>query len=101
MKKMIKRLVLAAVFFTGVSAYALQVGLPIERLALPEFEGEHLVCVWDEAAQDWHTAFVTYNHNGSLDFQVPEFGKWYWVGIWNETTGEYAFGKWIGHFPAS
>ncbi|HEY5652881.1 MAG TPA: hypothetical protein VIR63_00730 [Pontiella sp.] len=101
MKKMIKIMTLVTAIFTGMCAYAVQVGLPTERLALPKLEGEHLICVWDETAQDWHTTFFSYDHTGSLNFKVPDFGKWYWVGVWNETTGEYVFGKWIGHFPAS
>jgi hypothetical protein len=76
-----------------------QVGVPIERLEFPIVEGEHWVCVWDEAAGNWYTDFEIYDHSRSYRLQVPAWGKWYWIGLWNATTGEYVYEKWIGHFP--
>ena len=74
------------------------VGLPLERIALPVVQGSHLVCVWDEAAGDWVKDFESYDETGLYDFQIPATGKWYWVGLWDESRSEYVFGKWIGHF---
>ncbi|MEN7973468.1 MAG: hypothetical protein ABFR47_06500 [Verrucomicrobiota bacterium] len=93
-----KNLVLVLAIMAGLGVNAGQLSLPAERLALPEVQGSHLVCIWDAAANDWHSGFASYDHSGSLDFQVPEWGKWYWVGLWDEQAGEYVFGKWIGHF---
>lgn len=81
---------------TGFSG---QVGLPVEQVEFPEVRGNYLVCVWDEAGDQWFQGFVNYDHSGSYSFQLPEWGKWYWVGLWNESTGEYVYDKWVGHFP--
>jgi hypothetical protein len=86
-------LVLCANAFSGT------VGLPLERVALPDVQGNHLVCIWDETAGQWLHGFESYSHAGSYDFQLPEWGNWYWIGLWDEAAGEYVFGKWIGHFP--
>ncbi len=80
------------------NAFSSSVGLPQERLALPELQGGHLVCIWDEQAGNWLRAFETYDHAGTYEFQVPAWGNWYWIGLWDEQNGEYVFGKWIGHF---
>ena len=85
-------LVVCANSFSGL------VGLPKEKVALPVVQGSHLVCVWDDAAGSWLTGFEDYDHTGVYDFQIPEWGTWYWIGLWDETTGEYVVGKWIGHF---
>ena len=74
------------------------VGLPTERIALPAVQGTHWVCIWDQAADDWYTAFATYDNNGEIVFQVPEWGKWYWIGLWDEANEQYVFSKWVGHF---
>ncbi len=95
MKKLM--IVLIACMVCG-SALAGEVGLPIERIALPSVTGQYLVCVWDDSAETWHQAFETYDHSGSYEFHVPSWGKWYWVGLWDQTKSEYVFGKWIGHF---
>ena len=93
-----KKIVLGIMMFAGLCVQAGQISLPEERLAIPEVLGNHLICIWDEAANDWYTDFTSYDHTGSLNFQLPEWGKWYWVGLWDEQAGEYVFGKWIGHF---
>ncbi|MEE9368642.1 MAG: hypothetical protein V3V05_07220 [Pontiella sp.] len=85
-------LVVCANSFSGL------VGLPKEKVALPIVQGSHLVCVWDEAAGNWLSGFENYDHTGVYDFQIPEWGTWYWIGLWDEAAGEYVVGKWIGHF---
>jgi hypothetical protein len=79
-------------------AFSGTLGLPLERLALPEVSGTYLVCIWDQSASTWLQDFETYDHAGIYDFQVPSWGKWYWVGLWDDANGEYVYGKWIGHF---
>ena len=76
-----------------------QVSIPRERIALPQVSGNHLVCVWDETAGVWLESFKSYDHTGTYDFQVPEWGRWYLVGLWDSAAGAYVFGKWVGHFP--
>ncbi|VGO21686.1 hypothetical protein [Pontiella sulfatireligans] len=95
MKKYIAALIILA---ACGSVFSGQVGLPMERIALPPVEGSQLVCIWDDTAGQWVGAFEDYDHAGVYDFQVPEWGKWYWIGLWDEAAGEYVFGKWIGHF---
>lgn len=90
--------VLILMILVALGVHAGQVSTPVERLALPDVQGSHLVCVWDDSASDWYTGFASYDHSGSLSFQLPEQGKWYWVGLWSEQAGEYVFGKWVGHF---
>lgn len=96
-----KNTLLALIVIVGLGAHAGQVSLPVERLAIPNLQGNLLVCIWDEAADDWHADFTNYDDSGLLSFQLPEWGKWYWIGLWDEQAGEYAFGKWIGHFPSN
>lgn len=95
MKKILIILLLA---MSCGSAWSGQVGLPEEQVALPAVQGNYLVCVWDETARQWLQAHQTYDHTGSYSFQLPSWGKWYWVGLWDESLGEYVFGKWVGHF---
>ena len=86
--------VMSAVSFGGT------IGLPVERLAMPVVSGDHLVCIWDAEANAWLQSFEQYDHAGTYDFKVPEWGRWYWVGLWDSDRGEYVFGKWIGYFSA-
>ena len=80
------------------SVWSGQVGLPVEQIALPAVQGEYLVCLWDEASQSWVQAHQTYDLSGSFSFQLPSWGRWYWIGLWDSVNEEYVFGKWIGHF---
>ncbi len=93
-----KTRLLSLLVFAGVGAHAGEVGRPVERIALPALAGDLLVCVWDDAADDWVGEFLPYNASGSLQFQIPELGKWYWIGLWDRANGRYVFGKWVGHF---
>ncbi len=74
------------------------VSSPTERVALPAVSGNHLVCIWDETADQWYQEFVSYDNAGSFTFDVPAWGRWYWIGLWDEASEQYVFGKWIGHF---
>lgn len=93
-----KKTILTLMVLMGLGVHAGQVSLPQERFALPAVQGSHLVCIWDETANNWYSAFTSYDQQGVINFQVPEWGKWYWVGLWDEQAGEYVFGKWVGHF---
>ncbi|MCF7863810.1 MAG: hypothetical protein K9L89_03360 [Kiritimatiellales bacterium] len=94
-----KKLMLALIMIIACSSVlAGQVGAPLERIAFPATQGSHLVCIWDQSAGNWLRDFETYGNQGSYSFQVPEWGKWYWIGLWDVTNGRYVFGKWIGHF---
>ncbi len=95
MKKAIMTLIISTICASAIGG---SVGLPTERLALPEVQGTHLVCIWDNDAGVWLGSFDNYDHAGTYEFQVPAWGKWYWIGLWDEQAGEYVFGKWIGHF---
>ncbi len=94
MKKAIAMIMFALCF----GAIGGEVGLPTERLAIVDVEGSHLVCIWDQTAGTWLQDFETYDNSGVYEFEVPQWGHWYWVGIWDEASGEYVFSKWIGHF---
>ena len=85
-------------FVMCATAFSGQVGLPTERIALPAVQGDFLVCVWDQTASDWIGGFASYDHKGSVGFEVPAWGKWYWIGLWDVANEQYVFGKWIGHF---
>ena len=94
-----KKAILALIMLTLCSdVFPGEVGLPLEQVALPAVQGQHLVCIWDETAGAWLQAFESYDHMGSYGFQLPEWDKWYWLGLWDSERGEYVFGKWIGHF---
>ena len=83
------------------NAFSGSVGLPTEHLAIPALQGEHQICIWDEAAGDWYQPHVSYGHEGLISFDVPAWGQWYWVGLWDIASEKYVFGKWIGHFKTS
>jgi len=93
-----KSILTAIIAIACMRAFSGDAGLPTERLALPVVQGNHLICIWDDTAGEWLGEFSTYDHAGTFDFPVPEWEKWYWVGLWDDQTGEYVFGKWIGHF---
>ena len=94
-----KKTILASILLIVVmNSFSGQVGLPMERVALPVVQGAHLVCIWDETAGEWLKEFESYDHAGVYDVQIPAWGKWYWVGLWDEAVGDYVYGKWIGHF---
>lgn len=93
-----KKIIVALMMLLGANAFAGQVGLPKEHMTLPDLQGSYLVCIWDETADDWYTGFASYDHQGSIDFQVPSWGRWYWVGLWDQQSMQYVFGKWVGHF---
>ncbi len=81
------------------SSFSGNVGLPTENIALPDVgNGTYLICIWDDNSGTWLRGFEQYTRTGEYEFQVPEWGKWYWVGLWDEAKGDYIFGKWIGHF---
>lgn len=82
----------------GLTAFAGQVGLPTEQIAFPSVQGNFLVCVWDDAADGWLGPFIPYDQTGSYRFQVPAWGQWYWIGLWDQTKAQYVFAKWVGHF---
>lgn len=96
---MMKKLLLASICALSLVSNGGEVGKPVERLAMPLVQGGHLVCIWDQSESKWLRDFETYNHSGVLEFQVPEWGRWYWVGLWDESRSEYVYSKWIGHFP--
>jgi len=95
MKKTIILMIMLAVSGTVWSG---QIGLPVEQIALPDVQGSHLVCIWNESAGTWLQAHQSYDQSGAFTFQLPEWGKWYWIGLWDQSSGRYVFGKWIGHF---
>jgi hypothetical protein len=98
MRYKMKKIILALLVLIVAGSYAGHVGLPEEHLALNELQGDYLVCIWDETADDWYTGFASYDHSGAIRFQVPRWDRWYWIGLWDETKEEYVFGKWIGYF---
>lgn len=74
------------------------VAMPLEAIAMPLVQGDHLVCIWDDAAQDWR-GWHPYDHSGSYLFQVPVWGQWYWIGLWDIAGDQFVSSRWIGHFP--
>lgn len=81
----------------GLTACGGQVGLPVERIAFPAVQGSHLICIWDDTANQWTGPFIAYDHSGTFRFQVPAWNQWYWIGLWDQSQGQYVFAKWIGH----
>ena len=73
------------------------IGLPLERLAVPILPDSGYVCVWDQSAEAW-AGYYPYDNSGTVEFQVPAWDRWYWIGIWNDSTKSYVYSKWIGHF---
>jgi len=93
-----KAVLILFMLIAGITAFAGQVGLPTEQIALPDVQGNFLVCLWDDATGSWAGPFISYDHTGSYRFEVPEWGKWYWIGLWDQANEQYVFAKWIGHF---
>lgn len=94
-----KKAFLIMMFFAACSkVWSGQVELPEEQVALPAVQGDYLICLWDETSQQWLQSHQAYDQSGSFAFQLPSWGKWYWIGLWDSVKQEYVFGKWIGHF---
>jgi hypothetical protein len=93
-----KKALALIIFALCIGATGGQVGLPTEYLAITEVEGSYLVCIWDQTSGDWLQDFEVYDNSGVYEFEVPQWGRWYWIGLWDEANGEYVYGKWIGHF---
>ncbi|MEI6892438.1 MAG: hypothetical protein V5783_09730 [Pontiella sp.] len=93
-----KKILALIIFALCVGANAGYVGLPTERMAIEDLEGDHLVCIWDQSEGEWISR-ESYDHSGVYEFDVPAWGQWYWIGLWDEAANEYAYTKWIGHFP--
>lgn len=93
-----KKTLALILFALCIGAIGGQVGLPTERMAIADVQGSHLVCIWDQTAGNWLQGFEAYDNSGVYEFQVPQWGHWYWIGLWDEAKGEYVYSKWIGHF---
>lgn len=92
-----KKWIMGIIMAVGVAAWAGTVSPPKDRIAFPQVSGSHLVCIWDETANTWLTGFIPYDHSGTYTLTVPEWEKWYWVGLWDSVKKKYAYGTWIGH----
>ena len=89
-------LIILVVGLAVFSARAGVVGLPKERIILPAKTGSYMVRVWDGSKEEWLGDFQNLSGFRYYDFQYPEWGKSYWIGLWNAGTGEFVFGKWVG-----
>lgn len=87
-----------AIILIGSHVWGGELGLPEEQIALPSVQGDYLVVIWDDSLGDWVNDHLTYDHSGTFNFQLPSWGKWYWIGLWDANSEQYVFGKWIGHF---
>lgn len=92
-----RKWIICIMIATGISALAGTVSPPKDRIAFPQVSGNHLVCIWDETANDWYTGFIKYDLSGTYTFTVPQWNRWYWVGLWNVSEGRYVFGTWLSH----
>ncbi|MGE4488125.1 MAG: hypothetical protein AB7E95_01120 [Kiritimatiellales bacterium] len=72
------------------------VSLPTEHIAIPLVSGTATIKVWDVEDQRWIFS-TTSEQPTKFEFEVPEWDKWYWVGVWDHTAGKYVLGRWIGH----
>ena len=94
-----KKVILIIVLFVACTrVWSGQVGLPEEQIALPAVQGDYLVCIWDETSEQWLQSHQDYDLSGTYSFQLPDWGNWYWIGLWDKVNEQYVFGKWIGHF---
>lgn len=93
-----KKWIIGALLATGFSVLAGSSGMPVEKMALPVMDANCLVCVWDEETGSWAKGHQTYDNSGTFSLQIPQWGRWYWIGLWNTQTKQYVFGKWVGHF---
>ena len=92
-------MVVLLLFLSAGNMFAGKVGLPVEHIAVPALGGDLLLYAWDDAAQAWIQLAAPYDPaSGSIDFQVPARGRWYWVGLWDLQQDRFVFGTWVGHF---
>ena len=68
-------------------------GKPIDSVVAPETTGHWVWVLWyDMNAGIWtynaQTPFF-YSANGTVDFQVPEYGGWYYLLLYDTVTGIY------------
>ena len=96
-----KLTVVLMLFYAALHAQAGTVGLPVERIILPSKASNFnfSVRVWDYANGAWLGETVPLARGvRHYDFQYPEWGKMYWVGLWNADTGQFVFGKTVGQY---
>jgi hypothetical protein len=72
------------------------VGNPVERIVAPEADGPITLKLWSA------TRGVVETREGvvageSVEFTVPDWNCWHWVGGWRESDGELVFSLWLRH----
>ncbi len=115
MKKLGYIALLLALACGAFAASVDEVELPTETIAMPLVSGEATIRVWNQDADEWMDMSeygvtddygVVYTGAISFDFKVPAWGdadaeldqlRWFWVGVWDYSVGDYVFGRWISH----
>jgi hypothetical protein len=64
----------------------------------PATTGTNLVCAWNNSTDSWVRNHYILETNGVVEFNIPSWNDWYWVGVWEVDTGSYVCGRWMGHF---
>ena len=97
---MIGVVTLAMVVFGGRAEAGGAAGKPTNCVVLPSVSGWAAVCVWDSTGGSW-----IYNSNewkpAQYDFTVPEWSRWYWVGVYDFATDSWLTGTWVAHFKTA
>jgi hypothetical protein len=68
------------------------VGKPVDTFSLPDTAGHWVWIVWfDYASGQWvyDTQNPYYFSNGTVEYRVPEFSKWYFVLFYDTVNGLY------------
>jgi hypothetical protein len=72
------------------------VGNPIERIVVPASDGPLTLKLWSAA----HAVVETRTGvagGETVEFEIPDWNCWHWVGGWRESDGELVLSLWLRH----
>jgi hypothetical protein len=70
---------------------------PTDTCVFPAVPGWAGIRVWDATAGAWVVSETRWQPT-SFDFSVPQWNRWYWIGLWDFATGQWVSGQWLAHF---
>ena len=72
------------------------VGNPVERIVAPEADGPITFKLWSAARGVVETREGIAGGE-TVEFAIPDWNCWHWVGGWRESDGELVFSLWLRH----
>jgi hypothetical protein len=71
---------------------------PLDIVFLPDTESLLTLRLYDLNAGRYIQEENGVTAGSQYELRVPAWDRWYWIGVWMETTDRFIWGQWIGHF---